>query len=70
MTAPANNGMHPTRDTADVIYLLRLRRAGDAGRYAASYKSKVQVKIHWISGVEPGRLGIMPRPRGGDWLEP
>jgi len=29
----------------------------------------VQVKIHWISGVEPGRLGIMPRPRGGDWLE-
>jgi protein-tyrosine phosphatase len=29
----------------------------------------VQVNIHWISGVESGRLGIMPRPRGGDWLE-
>lgn len=29
----------------------------------------MQVKIHWISGVECGRLGIMPRPRGGDWLE-
>jgi protein-tyrosine phosphatase len=29
----------------------------------------VQVKIHWIGGIETGRLGIMPRPRGGDWLE-
>ena len=29
----------------------------------------VRVKIYWIDGVEPGRLGIMPRPRGGDWLE-
>jgi protein-tyrosine phosphatase len=29
----------------------------------------VEVKIHWISGIESGRLGIMPRPRGGDWLE-
>jgi protein-tyrosine phosphatase len=29
----------------------------------------VEVKIYWIDGVEPGRLGIMPRPRGGDWLE-
>jgi protein-tyrosine phosphatase len=29
----------------------------------------VQVKIHWISDIEVGRLGIMPRPRGGDWLE-
>ena len=27
------------------------------------------VKIYWIDGVERGRLGIMPRPRGGDWLE-
>jgi protein-tyrosine phosphatase len=29
----------------------------------------LQVNIHWIEGVESGRLGIMPRPRGGDWLE-
>jgi protein-tyrosine phosphatase len=29
----------------------------------------VLVKIYWIDGVESGRLGIMPRPRGGDWLE-
>jgi len=28
-----------------------------------------RVKIYWIGGVEPGRLGVMPRPRGGDWLE-
>jgi protein-tyrosine phosphatase len=29
----------------------------------------MQVRIYWISGVEFGRLGIIPRPRGGDWLE-
>jgi hypothetical protein len=29
----------------------------------------MQVKIYWINGIESGRLGIMPRPRGGDWLE-
>jgi protein-tyrosine phosphatase len=28
----------------------------------------VRVKIYWISGIDPGQLGIMPRPRGGDWL--
>jgi protein-tyrosine phosphatase len=29
----------------------------------------MQVRIYWIDGVDSGRLGIMPRPRGGDWLE-
>ena len=29
----------------------------------------MRVKIHWIEGTGAGRLGIMPRPRGGDWLE-
>ena len=29
----------------------------------------MQVKIYWINGIESGQLGIMPRPRGGDWLE-
>jgi protein-tyrosine phosphatase len=29
----------------------------------------MQVRIYWIDGIESGRLGIMPRPRGGDWLE-
>jgi protein-tyrosine phosphatase len=24
--------------------------------------------IYWIDGVAAGRLGIMARPRGGDWL--
>jgi hypothetical protein len=32
---PHNNGMHPTRDTTDFIFLQRLGRAGDAGRYAS-----------------------------------
>jgi protein-tyrosine phosphatase len=29
----------------------------------------MQVRIYWINDLESGRLGIMPRPRGGDWLE-
>ena len=29
----------------------------------------MQVRIYWIDDFESGRLGIMPRPRGGDWLE-
>jgi protein-tyrosine phosphatase len=27
------------------------------------------VQIYWISLGQSGRLGIMPRPRGNDWLE-
>ena len=26
-------------------------------------------KLYWISGPWPGRLAILPRPRGGDWLD-
>lgn len=29
----------------------------------------MRAEIHWITGPWPGRLGIVPRPRGGDWLE-
>lgn len=29
----------------------------------------VLTELYWIEGVWPGRLAIMPRPRGGDWLE-
>jgi hypothetical protein len=25
--------------------------------------------IYWINTPWPGRLAIVPRPRGGDWLE-
>jgi len=25
--------------------------------------------LYWIHGSWPGRVAIMPRPRGGDWLE-
>jgi protein-tyrosine phosphatase len=27
------------------------------------------VKVFWIDGPWPGRLGVVPRPRGGEWLE-
>lgn len=26
-------------------------------------------EVYWIDGPWPGRLAIVPRPRGGDWLE-
>lgn len=29
----------------------------------------MRTELHWIAGDWPGRLAIMPRPRGGDWLE-
>ena len=24
--------------------------------------------LHWVSGIDPHRLALMPRPRGGEWL--
>jgi len=29
----------------------------------------MHAEIFWIEGVQPGRLAVLPRPRGGDWLE-
>jgi hypothetical protein len=29
----------------------------------------MRTELYWIQGPWPGRLAIMPRPRGGDWLE-
>jgi protein-tyrosine phosphatase len=29
----------------------------------------VKTELFWIPAEMPGRLAIMPRPRGGDWLE-
>lgn len=29
----------------------------------------MRTEAYWIAGKWPGRLGIVPRPRGGDWLE-
>ena len=29
----------------------------------------MKTTAYWIPGGWPGRLGIVPRPRGGDWLD-
>jgi protein-tyrosine phosphatase len=29
----------------------------------------MRTELYWVDGPWPGRLAIMPRPRGGDWLE-
>jgi protein-tyrosine phosphatase len=29
----------------------------------------MQTEPYWINGPWPGKLAIVPRPRGGDWLE-
>lgn len=28
----------------------------------------MRAEVYWVPGPWPGRLGIVPRPRGGDWL--
>src|SRR5438046_2788083 len=28
----------------------------------------MRAKVFWVAGPWRGRLGILPRPRGGDWL--
>jgi protein-tyrosine phosphatase len=28
----------------------------------------MRAEVYWVQGPWPGRLGILPRPRGGDWL--
>jgi len=28
----------------------------------------MEARVYWVVGPWPGRLGILPRPRGGDWL--
>jgi protein-tyrosine phosphatase len=29
----------------------------------------MRTAIYWIGGLHEGRLAVLPRPRGGDWLE-
>ena len=29
----------------------------------------MKTELYWIAGLSQGRLAILPRPRGGDWLE-
>jgi len=29
----------------------------------------VKTEVYWVPGPWRGRLGIVPRPRGGDWLQ-
>ncbi len=29
----------------------------------------MKAQVYWVPAPWPGRLGIVPRPRGGDWLE-
>lgn len=32
------------------------------------HEATLLVDVYWLALVSKGRLGIMPRPRGGDWL--
>lgn len=31
-------------------------------------RDALRAQVYWVPGPWPGRLGIVPRPRGGDWL--
>src|SRR5258708_6582606 len=32
-------------------------------------ESRMKTELYWLQGPWTGSLAIMPRPRGGDWLE-
>src|SRR5262249_11216510 len=32
-------------------------------------RKDMRAEIYWIDGIPGGRLAVLPRPRGGDWLE-
>lgn len=48
-------------------------RAGAARSWVlgcrSDYGEGMKTELYWIPGSWPGRIAIMPRPRGGDWLE-
>jgi len=37
--------------------------------WVALVERQMRAELYWICEIESGRLGTMPRPRGGDWLE-
>ncbi len=37
-------------------------------RAAEKGRPIMKADVYWVPGPWPGRLGILPRPRGGDWL--
>lgn len=37
--------------------------------YKGPTEYTTQAELYWIEGPWPGPLAIMPRPRGGDWLD-
>lgn len=37
--------------------------------YIQDFRCMLHTKLYWVRGIEPNCLAIMPRPRGGDWLE-
>src|SRR5512140_1948820 len=48
------------------------RRVGRRGalcrRCRAARQVLVESRLHWVAGIEPHRLALMPRPRGGERL--
>ena len=45
------------------------RRESKSCEVAAAKDDPMRTELFWIEGPWRGRLAIMPRPRGGDWLE-
>src|SRR5260221_13395255 len=49
----------PCRERSFRKMLFQTHRKDDAMR----------TELYWVPGPWPGRLAIMPRPRGGDWVD-
>jgi hypothetical protein len=39
------------------------------GSFAALERKKMKPDVYWIRDIDPLRFAMMPRPRGGEWLE-
>jgi hypothetical protein len=63
----ASFSQKPKRSLKDLS--LAMPAEGDDDNFTRARDEMRRTEVYWVPGPWPGRLGILPRPRGGDWLE-
>lgn len=53
----------------ELLYVRRPRYRGPGIGATRPAEEPMRAEIFWIEGVGKSRLAVMPRPRGGDWLD-
>jgi protein-tyrosine phosphatase len=54
--------------SASAVWTLTLCRENLWNECDRERPSVMKAEAYWVPGPWPGRLGVVPRPRGGDWL--